>query len=113
MIPIQLLNIANQFHIFHFQTRLYSEHKLFQKIYESFRDYADRIVEATYYDEPLILEETNSVNLGNFEPSEPTNILIDLRTEIVENLNKSTVRDNVYQDLLEDVNKFLFLLTLK
>ena len=119
-VVLNLLKLITQLRIFHWQTESYAQHKAFGKAYESLSDLLDRLVEVyqgkygrIVYTSPAGLEISNSEDLS----------VQDILTEVVEYLTTNfnelhdQVKDsdclNIRDEMVAELNKLKYLLTLK
>ncbi len=119
-VVLNLLKLITQLRIFHWQTESYAQHKAFGNAYESLSDLLDRLVEVhqgkhgrIVYTSPAGLEISNSEDLS----------VQDILTEVVEYLTTNfnelhdQVKDsdclNIRDEMVAELNKLKYLLTLK
>lgn len=117
---LNLLKLANQFRIFHWQTKSYARHKAFGDAYETLSGLIDELVEihqgkygVINYPSPAGLELKNSDEL-NVESilEEVTNYLSVEFTEM-HDPSKDTDCLNIRDEILSTLNKLKYLLTLE
>lgn len=117
---LNLLKLANQLRIFHWQTDSYAQHKAFGNAYDSLSDLIDDLVEVHQgkygnlkYPSPAGLELQNSEELNiNSILDEVTNYLSTEVTEMHDPV-KDTDCLNIRDEILAVINKLKYLLTLK
>jgi len=119
-IILNLLKLTTQLRIFHWQTESYAQHKAFGNAYESLSDLLDRLVEVhqgkygrIVYTSPAGLEISNSEDLN------AQDILTEVAEYLVTNFNElhDPVKDsdclNIRDEMVAEINKLKYLLTLK
>jgi DNA-binding ferritin-like protein len=119
-IILNLLKLVTQLRIFHWQTESYAQHKAFGNAYESLSDLLDRLVEVhqgkygrIVYTSPAGLEISNSEDLN------ARDILTEVAEYLVTNFNEihDSVKDsdclNIRDEMVAEINKLKYLLTLK
>ena len=119
-IILNLLKLVTQLRIFHWQTESYAQHKAFGNAYESLSDLLDRLVEVHQgkygriaYTSPAGLEISNSGDLN------AQDILTEVADYLTTNFNEihDSVKDsdclNIRDEMVAEINKLKYLLTLK
>lgn len=119
-IILNLLKLITQLRIFHWQTESYAQHKAFGNAYESLSDLLDRLVEVHQgkygriaYTSPAGLEISNSEDLN------AQDILTEVADYLTTNFNEihDSVKDsdclNIRDEMVAEINKLKYLLTLK
>ena len=119
-IILNLLKLVTQLRIFHWQTDSYAQHKAFGNAYESLSELIDRLVEVhqgkygkIVYGSPAGLEISNSEDLN------AQDILTEVAEYLITNFNEmhDSVKDsdclNIRDEIVAELNKLKYLLTLK
>jgi DNA-binding ferritin-like protein len=119
-VVLNLLKLITQLRIFHWQTDSYAQHKAFGNAYESLSDLIDRLVEVhqgkygrIVYTSPAGLEISNSEDLN------VQDILTEVTDYLTTNFNEihDSVKDsdclNIRDEIVAELNKLKYLLTLK
>ncbi|MFZ9876483.1 MAG: DUF5856 family protein [Candidatus Nanopelagicales bacterium] len=119
-IILNLLKLVTQLRIFHWQTDSYAQHKAFGNAYESLSELIDRLVEVhqgkygkIVYGSPAGLEISNSEDLN------AQDILTEVAEYLATNFNEmhDAVKDsdclNIRDEIVAELNKLKYLLTLK
>lgn len=113
-----LLEMENQYRIFHWQTKSYAQHQAFGFIYDALSSKIDTFVEVYFgkYSRLLASEEFELElnNLKDVDPVKYTDECIGyLINEVPTYLSKEdTDLLNIRDDILADLNKLKYLLTL-
>lgn len=114
------LGIQSQFKVFHWQTGSYSKHKAFDGIYEAFNGLVDEFMEVYMgkYGRVTLEGEADSIqlsNIGEVNLGEYLETLTDFLLSFNNKLNDARDSDllNVRDEMLGEVNKLKYLLTLK
>ena len=116
---LKLVQIQNQFRFLHWQTFSYSKHKAYNKIYDNLGDLIDTFTETMMgkYGRPefdsefsLMFQDISSLTMQNFMDG-ITEFLINMTNQ----LDSSTDTDllNVRDEILGEINRLKYLLTLK
>ncbi len=116
---IELLTIQNQFRIFHWQTKSFARHSAFGGIYETLDDLIDKFVEVCMgkHGRPdfeggisVILSDLKELN-----PVEFCELAIDFLVELSNQYDSSKDSDllNIRDEIMAEINKLKYLLTLK
>jgi DNA-binding ferritin-like protein len=115
-----LLEAQIQFKILHWQTKGYSRHIAFGKIYSSMGKNIDSFVEVAMgkYGRFTLSENERTLNLQNLSELDLTVFLKTLKSNIIGIANglsqeKDTDLLNIKDEILADVNKLSYLLTLE
>jgi DNA-binding ferritin-like protein len=115
-----LLKLVNQIKILHWQTSIYSQHEAFGKIYDELSDLIDLYVEIfigkygkikSKHGFDIKLDDISTVNINSFVEESCEYLL----TTFVKSLdtNKDTDLFNIRDEMLAQLNKLKYLLTLK
>lgn len=119
MFITKFLSIQNQARIYHWQTKSYSEHKSFGKLYEELDGLIDSFVEV-YFGKNGVRKAGNTfdLSLANYDESNPIEFLNDsiafLTTELTPLLKpEDTDLLNIRDEMLAVLNTTKYLLTLK
>lgn len=116
----KMLEVQNQVRIFHWQTYGYAEHEAFGNLYNNLSDYIDNFVEVFMgkYGR-IIAQETFDISLQNYKNLKAVDYLNDfinyLSNDLPSMLNPQADTDllNIRDEILANVNKTKYLLTLK
>jgi len=119
-VVLNLLKLATQLRIFHWQTDSYAQHQAYGNAYEQLSELIDQLVEVHQgkhgkitYTSPAGLE------LSNSEELDPQSILTEvtdyLSTEFANTMDQTKDTDcfNIRDEILAVLNKLKYLLTLK
>jgi DNA-binding ferritin-like protein len=114
------LGIQSQFKVFHWQTQSYSKHQAYGGIYDTLSDLSDEFME-TYMGKygrvefnggegSITLKNTDTLELNNF-----LNSNIDWLKSLNEKLKSDKDSDllNLRDEMMGEINKLKYLLTLK
>ncbi len=117
---LNLLKLVTQHRIFHWQTDSYAQHNAFGNAYENLSELIDKLVEVhqgkygrIIYTSPAGLEISNSEDLNAQE------ILTEVAEYLTTNFNEihDPVKDsdclNIRDEMVAELNKLKYLLTLK
>lgn len=117
---LNLLKLANQFRIFHWQTDSYAKHKAFGNAYESLSDLIDNLVEVHQGKYGNIKYPSFSgIELFNSEELDIDSVLEEVTNYLSTEFTKmhESVKDtdclNIRDEILAVLNKLKYLLTLK
>jgi len=117
-IILELVKIQNQFRFLHWQTGSYAKHKAYGKFYDTLGDLIDSFVEVSMgkYGRPdfdaefsISFKDRGSFSMQTFM-DETTDFLIGM-SEILDS-NEDTDLLNIRDEILAEVNKLKYLLTL-
>lgn len=119
-IILNLLKLVTQLRTFHWQTESYAQHEAFGNAYESLSNLLDRLVEVhqgkygrIVYTSPADLE------ISNLEDLNAQDILTEVAEYLVTNFNEihDPAKDsdclNIRDEMVAEINKLKYLLTLK
>jgi hypothetical protein len=120
MLPIisPFLSIVNQLKVYHWQTYSFSEHKSFGDVYDSLSGKIDEFVEAYQGIFGRVIAEAGffEFSVENFSPDHVATIdgwISYLKSfSEDENLNRRSDLLNIRDEMLADLNKLKYLLTL-
>jgi hypothetical protein len=118
MLVTRLLNVQNQFRIYHWQTKSYSQHNSFGKIYEILDETIDKLLETYFgkYGRPYATESFNIVlnNLADGSGATLANETINFLMGEFPKSIKPTDTDllNIRDEIVGDLNRLKYLLTL-
>lgn len=116
---IELLTIQNQFRIFHWQTKSFSRHKAYGKIYGSLDDLIDTFVEVCMgkHGRPdftggvsLVVSDMKELDPVNFSDA-VIEFLLDLNNKYDELKDSDLL--NIRDEIMALINRLKYLLTLK
>ena len=119
-VVLNLLKLATQLRIFHWQTDSYAQHQAFGGAYEALSELIDRLVEVHQgkhgkikYQTPAGLEISNSEDLSAQDIlTEVTDYLSTNFTELHDPVKDSDCL-NIRDEIVAELNKLKYLLTLK
>lgn len=114
------LGIQSQFKVLHWQTQSYSKHIAYGGIYDSFSTLSDQFMEVYMgkYGRVALEGENDSIqlsNIGEMNIEEFINTVVDFLCALTNQLNDSRDSEllNIRDEMLAEVNKLKYLLTLK
>lgn len=115
-----MLQFQNQVKIFHWQTYGYAEHKTFGELYDSLSGNIDEFIE-TFMGKygRIVAQNTFDLSLQNYKAVSPVQTLdafiTFLSSDLPSQLDSAKDTDllNIRDEILGDVNKTKYLLTLK
>ncbi len=120
---INLLAILNQLKVFHWQTKSFAEHEAFGKTYDALNDLIDEFIEVYQgkYGRIFPVGDEFQIPLINYTPdkidSAMKNIVDYLTSELLNSADYSPDRNsdllNLRDEMLANINKLRYLLTLK
>lgn len=120
MIITKLLTLVNQLKIYHWQTKSYSQHIAFEKVYDELSDLIDDYIEIFMGKYGKIKNSSGfNLNLNDMENSNISSFIEEyckfFTNDFVENLNEDSDTDlfNIRDEMLAQLNKLKYLLTLK
>jgi hypothetical protein len=101
-----LLHSQTQAHIFHLQTKTYSEHKALQKYYEGIDGLVDGIVES-YQGKYDIITGYKTINTVDYKSTEQ---LISYFKELDDNIekNRKSVKESYIQNQIDTVQELIY-----
>jgi len=116
----QFLAFLNQLKVFHWQTKSYAEHKALGKAYETFDGLFDKFVEVYYgkYGRPE-KEMEYGYKAYSYRPDVIINTIQEYKDAILSSLNEDLANGsnndllNIKDEIEAELNKLLYLLTLK
>lgn len=115
-----LVEAQTQFRILHWQTKGYSRHKAFGEIYDSMDENIDSFVEIAMgkYNRFTLGEAEKTIKLQNINELDLTSFLKTLKNNLIgitKDLSQEKDTDllNIKDEILGDVNKLSYLLTLE
>lgn len=116
----KMLEFQNQIKIYHWQTYGYSEHKTFGELYDSLSDHIDDFVEVFMGKYGRIVAQNSfDLTLQNYKNLSPIAALdtfinyLSVELPTLLNSEKDTDLLNIRDEILGEVNKTKYLLTLK
>jgi hypothetical protein len=101
-----LLHSQTQVHIFHLQTKSYSEHKALQKYYEGIDELVDGIIES-YQGKYDIIKNYDSVKTENYVSSEQVINYFKSLDTMIDKARKS-VKESFIQNQIDTVQELIF-----
>jgi DNA-binding ferritin-like protein len=118
-IILNLIKLQNQFRVLHWQTKSFAQHKALGDAYDSLDDSIDKLVE-THQGKygRLSFSEPFSIELSNFDDIDIVSVLDEvteyLTTSFNEEVDNTADSDclNIRDEILGDLNKLKYLLTL-
>jgi hypothetical protein len=101
-----LLHSQTQVHIFHLQTKTYSEHKALQKYYEGIDGLVDGIVES-YQGKYEIITGYKTIKTVDYKSTEQ---VINYFKELDENIekNRKSVKESYIQNQIDTVQELIY-----
>lgn len=112
-----LLGLQIQMKINHWQTKGYSRHKAFGKFYDTIGDLIDTFVEASMgkYGRFILEDENKTIQLNNLSELDMKGLIVTVRKALVQMELDSSDTDllNIRDEMLGEVNKLSYLLTLE
>jgi hypothetical protein len=101
-----LLHSQTQVHIFHLQTKTYSEHKALQKYYEGIDGLVDGIVES-YQGKYEIIAGYKTIKTVDYKSTEQ---VISYFKELDENIekNRTSVKESYIQNQIDTVQELIY-----
>lgn len=120
---INLLTILNQLKVYHWQTKSFAEHEAFGKTYDILNDLIDEFIEVYQgkYGRIYPVGDEFNVTLVNYSTENVSNTMVKIVEYLTYNLlNKEDYSPdinsellNLRDEMLSNVNKLRYLLTLK
>ena len=101
-----LLHSQTQVHIFHLQTKSYSEHKALQKYYEGIDALVDGIIES-YQGKYDVVTGYNSIKTEDYKSSEQVIKYFKALDSMVEK-NRKSVKESYIQNQIDTVQELIF-----
>ena len=114
-----LLEVQVQFKINHWQTKEFSRHNAFGGIYDALGDLIDRFVEEAMgkYGRFKLYEESRTINLQNLEELDLKGMIKTTKDALIQFTEEFEPTDtnlmNIRDEILGEVNKLQYLLTLE
>ena len=100
-----LIHSVNQVHVFHLQTKSFSEHKALNEYYDSIGDLADKLAEA-YQGKYGIL---NYKNVSKIEKYESKETLIEYFDKIIKVIEKTRpIKDDFIDNIVQEVETLIY-----
>jgi len=101
-----LLHSQSQVHIFHLQTKIYSEHKALQKYYDGIDGLVDNIVES-YQGKYEIITGYKTIKTVDYKSTEQ---VIAYFKELDENIekNRTSVKESYIQNQIDGVQELIY-----
>jgi len=101
-----LLHSQTQVHIFHLQTKTYSEHKALQKYYDGIDGLVDNIVES-YQGKYEIITGYKTIKTVDYKSTEQ---VISYFKELDENIekNRTSVKESYIQNQIDGVQELIY-----
>jgi hypothetical protein len=116
----EFFKIQNQFKVLHWQTRSYSRHKAYGKVYDSLSDLTDTFIEVYMgkYGRVRFDGDGESVELKNSDSMSVAEFLdstIEFLLGLTEDMDDKADTDllNIRDEMLAQINRLKYLLTLK
>ena len=97
----QLLHSQTQVHIFHLQTKSYSEHKALQGYYEDIDDLVDTLVES-YQGEFGIIENYKSFKVESYQDTDQVIAYFEMILNLVKE-GRETIESTHLQNILDEI----------
>jgi hypothetical protein len=114
-----LLEVQVQFRINHWQTKEFSRHNAFGGIYDALGDLIDRFVEESMgkYGRFVLDDESKTINLQNLAELDLKGMLKTTKDALIQFTDEFEPTDtnlmNIRDEILGEVNKLQYLLTLE
>ena len=114
-----LLEVQVQFKINHWQTKEFSRHNAFGGIYDALGDLIDRFVEESMgkYGRFVLDDESKTINLQNLAELDLKGMLKTTKDALIQFTEEFETTDtnlmNIRDEILGEVNKLQYLLTLE
>lgn len=111
---VNLLLFQAQLKIMHWGTESYAQHNAYGTTYESVDEGLDTLVESYqgYHGRIDFGKNCEFVSFSNVEPNSWLRSMLDCLNTLRENINESDLQ-NMIDELIGDVSKLMYLLTLK
>jgi hypothetical protein len=116
---IFFLELQAQLKICHWQTKSYARHIAFGETYDSLQDLTDKFIEVSMgkYGKFKLSDEDKCLNLKNISEIDIKAYLNEIKSKLIgltqELGEKDTDLANIKDEMLADINKLSFLLTLE
>jgi hypothetical protein len=114
-----LIKILNQLKVYHWQTTSYAEHKAFGKAYDKLNDLIDKFVEVCMgkHGRPRLTDGVMNIEIIDIDElsiDDYVNSCVDFLISL-NDVYETTDSDllNIRDEMLSDINKLKYLLTLK
>lgn len=101
-----LLNSQTQAHVFHLQSKSYSEHKSLQKYYEGIDSIVDGIIES-YQGKYGIINEYDSIKIEKYESSEQIISYFEKLDEIIE-IGRKKIKESYIQNQIDTAQELIY-----
>jgi hypothetical protein len=101
-----LLHSQTQVHIFHLQTKSYSEHKALQKYYEGIDDLVDGIIES-YQGKYDVIKNYNSIKTEDYKSSEQVISYFKSLDTMIDK-NRKSVKESYIQNQIDTVQELIY-----
>ena len=100
-----LIHSVNQTHVFHLQTKSFSEHKALNKYYDSIGDIVDTLAEA-YQGKYGILKYKNVSKIEQYESKEQVIEYFDKILKIIEKTRP--IKDSFIDNIVQEVETLIY-----
>lgn len=109
------LTMRDQLKIYHWQTTVFARHKATDEILKSLDEQIDLFVEVSMgkYGRPRLTKSTNSISLRNMTEKTATKFVKDCIQTLLAFETTSPDLSSIRDDMLANLNKLLYLFTLK
>ena len=115
-----LVEKQTQFRILHWQTKGYARHKAFGEIYANLDDLIDTFVETAMGKQGrfVLMDSDKTISLVNLKELDIVSFLQEIKTYLIDITNdvdasKDTDLLNIRDEMLGEINKLAYLLTLE
>jgi hypothetical protein len=115
-----LVEKQTQFRILHWQTKGYARHKAFGEIYTNLDDLIDTFVETAMGKQGrfVLMDSDKTISLVNLKELDIVSFLQEIKTYLIDITNdvdssKDTDLLNIRDEMLGEINKLAYLLTLE
>ena len=123
-ITLQFFEMILLIKLFHWKTHSYSTHKATDKLYDDMNTHMDRFMEVLLGKSGIRMDFTNQKSISLYDLNSQEKLISKVnqfKTYLVNLLNKKSLENlmldtgllNVRDEILEDMNQFLYLLSLK
>ena len=123
-ITVVFLEMLMMVKLFHWKTHSYSTHKATDKLYDDMNTHMDRFMEVLLGKTGIRMDFTNQKSISLYDLNSQEKLISKVnqfKTYLVNLLNKKSLENlmldtgllNVRDEILEDMNQFLYLLSLK
>ena len=123
-ITLQFFEMILLIKLFHWKTHIYSTHKATDKLYDDLNGHMDRFMEVLLGKTGIRMDFTNQKSISLYDLNSQEKLIgkvNQFKSYLVNLLNKKSLENlmldtgllNIRDEILEDMNQFLYLLSLK